>query len=72
MKLFLKNRIIFLAKNHCEIQVRTILVCTLFLIKYGTLFVSASIGGTVVDYSPHLANTEGSSLAANKLVGLKQ
>ncbi len=24
-----------IAKNHCEIQVRTILVCTLLLIKYG-------------------------------------
>jgi len=25
----------FFAKNHCEIQVRTILVCTLYSIKYG-------------------------------------
>jgi hypothetical protein len=25
------------AKNHCEIQVHTILVCTLYLIKYGKL-----------------------------------
>ncbi len=24
----------FFAKNHCEIQVRTILVCTLYSIKY--------------------------------------
>jgi TRAP-type mannitol/chloroaromatic compound transport system permease large subunit len=23
------------AKNHCEVQVRTILVCTLYSIKYG-------------------------------------
>ncbi len=26
---------IFFAKNHCEIQVRTILVCALYSIKYG-------------------------------------
>jgi len=26
----------FFAKNHCEIQVRTILVYTLYLIKYDT------------------------------------
>jgi hypothetical protein len=25
----------FFAKNQCEIQVRTLLVCTLYLIKYG-------------------------------------
>ncbi len=25
------------SKNDCEIQVRTILVCTVYLIKYGTL-----------------------------------
>ncbi len=41
MKLFLKNKIIFLAKNHWEIQVHTILVCTLYLIKYGTLLESS-------------------------------
>jgi len=27
VKLILKNKNIFFAKNHCEIQVRTILVC---------------------------------------------
>jgi len=27
----------FFAKNHCEIQVHTILVCALYSIKYGTL-----------------------------------
>jgi hypothetical protein len=26
-----------IAKNHCEIQVRTILVCALYLIKYGKI-----------------------------------
>ena len=26
----------FFAKNHCEIQVRAILVCTLYSIKYGS------------------------------------
>ncbi len=26
----------FFAKNHCEIQKHTILVCALYLIKYGT------------------------------------
>ncbi len=30
----LKN--FFFVKNHCEIQVRTMLVCTLYAIKYGT------------------------------------
>ncbi len=35
MKLFLKNKNICFAKNHCEIQVRTILVCPLYSIKYG-------------------------------------
>ncbi len=35
MKLVLKNKNIFVAKNDCEIQVRTILVCTLYSIKYG-------------------------------------
>jgi hypothetical protein len=34
VKLFLKNENIFVAKNDCEIQVRTILVCTLYSIKY--------------------------------------
>jgi hypothetical protein len=34
VKLFLKNKIIFLPKNHCEIYVRTILICPLYLIKY--------------------------------------
>ncbi len=33
MKLFLKNKNNFFAKNHCEIQVHTILVCTLYSIK---------------------------------------
>ena len=28
----------FFAKNHCEIQVRTILVCVLWSIKYGTSY----------------------------------
>jgi hypothetical protein len=37
VKLFLKNKNkIFFAKNHCEIQVHTILVCALCAIKYGT------------------------------------
>ncbi len=39
VKLFLKNKNILLAKNHCEMQVLTILVCTLYSIKYGTFFV---------------------------------
>jgi hypothetical protein len=34
-EIILKNKNNFFAKNHCEIQVRTILVCTLYLIKYG-------------------------------------
>ncbi len=39
MKLFLKNKNNFFATNHCEIQVRTILVCALYSIKYGILSV---------------------------------
>ncbi len=38
MRLFLKNKNNFFAKNHCEIQVRTILVCTLYSIEYGITF----------------------------------
>ncbi len=40
VKLFLKNKINFFAKNHCEIQLHTILVCALYLIKYSTLLLS--------------------------------
>jgi hypothetical protein len=35
VKLFLKNKNNIFAKNHCEIKVRTILVCALYSIKYG-------------------------------------
>ncbi len=35
MKLFLKNKNNFYAKNHCEIKLRIILVCALYSIKYG-------------------------------------
>jgi hypothetical protein len=38
LKLFLKNKINFFAKNHCQIQVHTILVCALYSIKYSNLF----------------------------------
>ncbi len=31
------EKLIFFAKIHCEIQVRTILVCALYSIKYGNL-----------------------------------
>ncbi len=34
VKLFLKHKQYFFAKNHCEIQVHTILVCALYSIKY--------------------------------------
>jgi hypothetical protein len=34
VKLFLKNKLIFFAKKHCEIQVRTILVCTLWCLVH--------------------------------------
>jgi len=36
-------REIFFSKNHCEIQVRTILVCALYSIKYGRLFINTSV-----------------------------
>ena len=36
MKYFLKNKNNFFAKNHCEVQACTILVCALYSIKYGT------------------------------------
>jgi hypothetical protein len=35
-KLFLKNKNIIFAKNNCEIQMCTILVCALYSIKYNT------------------------------------
>jgi hypothetical protein len=38
VKLLLKNKNNFFAKNHCEIQLCTILVCALYPIKYGTYF----------------------------------
>jgi hypothetical protein len=34
-EIILENKINFFAKNHYEIQVCTILVCTLYSIKYG-------------------------------------
>ncbi len=34
-EIILENKINFLVKIHCEIQVHTILVCTLYSIKYG-------------------------------------
>ncbi len=34
-EIILENKNNFFAKNHCEIQERTILVCTLYSIKYG-------------------------------------
>jgi len=37
VKLFLKNKSKTFAKNHCEIQVRIILVCIMYSIKYGTV-----------------------------------
>ncbi len=33
----------FCAKNHCEFQVHTILVCTLYSVKYGTFSVAPNI-----------------------------
>jgi hypothetical protein len=33
----------FFAQNHCEIQVRTILVCAVYSIKYGLLIAAAKI-----------------------------
>jgi hypothetical protein len=41
-ELFLKNKIIFFAKNHCEIQVCTILVCALYSIKYSSFGLKSS------------------------------
>jgi hypothetical protein len=38
-EIILKNKIIFFAKNHHEIQVSTILVCELYSIKYGKYFI---------------------------------
>jgi hypothetical protein len=34
---------IFFWQNHCKIQVRTILVCTLYSIKYGLLHVTNAL-----------------------------
>jgi hypothetical protein len=52
MKLFLKNKNIFFAKNQCEIQLNTILVCTLYSIKYGILsllYIGKDFGKNVGD-----------------------
>jgi hypothetical protein len=38
-EIILKNKLIFFAKNHCEIQVSTIHVCALYSIKYGKYFI---------------------------------
>jgi hypothetical protein len=37
--IFLKTKIVVFAKNHCEFQVHTVLVCTLYTIKYGKLVI---------------------------------
>jgi hypothetical protein len=44
MKLFLKNKNNFFAKNHCEIQVHTILVCAFYSVKYGTFTLAVGHG----------------------------
>ncbi len=36
-EIILEKENYFFAKNHCDSQVRNILVCTLYSIKYGTL-----------------------------------
>jgi hypothetical protein len=36
-EIILAKQNLFFAKNQCKIQVRTILVCALYWIKYGTL-----------------------------------
>jgi hypothetical protein len=41
VQLFLKNKIHFFAKNDCEIQVCTKLVCALYAIKYGNCNIRA-------------------------------
>jgi hypothetical protein len=43
LKLFLNNKNKFFAKNHCEIQVRTILVCALYSIKYRNFLILANV-----------------------------
>jgi hypothetical protein len=35
-EIILERKLIFLPKNHCKIQVRTVHVCALYSIKYGT------------------------------------
>jgi hypothetical protein len=37
-EIILENKNNFFVKNHCEIQVHTILVCALYSIKYGNFF----------------------------------
>ncbi len=41
-----------IVKNHCEIQARTILVCALYLIKYGTY----NLYPKIVNVANHLIN----------------
>ena len=43
VKIFLKNKNNFYAKNHCEIHVNTILVCALCSIKYSVIHTKCHI-----------------------------
>jgi hypothetical protein len=52
VKLFLKNKNNFFAKNQCEIQLSTKLVCALYSIKYGILsllYIGEDFGKNVGD-----------------------
>jgi len=51
-ELFLKHRNNFFAKNHCEIQVRTILVRALNSIKYGSF--KRNIMNGILDLLTHV------------------
>jgi len=59
VKLFLKNKNIFFAKNYYEFQVRTILVCALYSINYGKLFVGTLLTKLVGQLCARVAHPRG-------------
>ncbi len=63
MKLILKNKSNFFAKNQCEILMQTILVCTLYSIKYAKHQAHYLRGVVIGDHAVHIvANSANSDL----------
>ncbi len=74
MILLLKIKIIFFAKNHCEIQVSTILVCALYSIKYGSSNSSLLLSIPCIEWSqnnPFGATTISKMTFSKTTIGIK-